>query len=284
MELICFRGLNCFHACIINAARHLGIDYRPALASLWSETDFSYDALFQMYTSQRLLENMSSLGLTLRNMPCATPEATNHSYAQLPASTWIIGGMDAFFMPWSEFYHTLHGLHYFFARVEPDDTLCCFDPTFSQQNIRVATDTLLPHLFDLRSLQKGEPMPLPIDALQEAHKALTALPELKQKLLAEVPACADQTRDTTSSLAAYANALYTNRCLYAHCLESMEEGLCTVKEIFSQSFFNSWMAISNGLRKASLIPDPHETLSRVCDEIARLLDLEIAAASRSCLR
>ena len=53
MKLINFQGLNCYYNCILSIANYLGADYVQALASLWSETDFKYDAIRDQKTDKR---------------------------------------------------------------------------------------------------------------------------------------------------------------------------------------------------------------------------------------
>ncbi len=278
MDLIRFRGLNCYHGCIINAADFFGVDYLPAFAALWSETDFSYDPLFNMYLTKRMPVSLEALGLTLQKLPCTCGKEAEDSFAGLANGAWFTAGMDAFYMPWNEYYQTLNGYHYFLAQKEKDGFLCCFDPTYNQRDIRVKAKDIIPHAFDIVSIDKVDPKHLQTLVTQEAHSVLSMIADFQQKLLFEIRSCTEGNRSNAARLAKYTDAILTNRCLYRHYLHNLPADYEALVRLFSEEFIRQWASVKNGLYKASLVRENGEILEQVCTKLTELFEAESTAA------
>ena len=283
MDLINFAGLNCYHGCIINAAKFLGIDYLFAFSNLWSETDFYYDEKFEMFLTRRLLQNLDKIGLKLQNMPCNAHERAMVSFNSLESGSWVIGGMDAFYMPWNQYFQTLKGYHYFLGKKETKNLLTVFDPTYNQKNIKIHPDKLLPYITDfvcvkLHEPQKNKHQTSKYSMFNELNEVITSIMLLKKNMKKKIYDCTGQKRENANRLAAYTNALITNRYIYRHYLQNISIDSDILINLFDVKFFQEWTAVKNGLYKASFIHENSDLLRQIAEKFCALCDKEIALA------
>lgn len=281
MNLIHFRGLNCYLNCIVNAATFLGVNYQTSLATLWSETDFTYDSIHNVYLTKRMVTNLEMLGVKLEVLNCTSEQETVESLSLFQIGEWIILGMDAFYIPWNQYYHTLHDHHYFLARKETADLLSCFDPTYNQKNMQIMTCDIHSYVFDILRIHKVIEKPFHIGIMEECEEIIADHPKTQKRLLTQIYERTDgKHRDEGLLLAKYIDAMINNRYLYRHYLEYMtcypEKG----QSFFDNDFFAQWTAVKNGLFKASLLQNNEECIHKVCTHFNHLMNTEIAIAKQ----
>lgn len=279
MDMIEFHGLNCYHGCIVNGAKFLGTDYLPSFSNLWSETDFSYDPIFNMYLTKRMISNLHSLGIVITKLPCSNPEENENSFKNIDYGSWFIAGMDAFYMPWNQYYQTLNGYHYFLAEKKQNDMLCCFDPMYDQRDIFVKSDEIMPYVFDIITIQKGLSNQINTSVKQEAKNILSTIDNIGYRLTSQIENCVANGRKNAVDVAIYADAMLTNRHLYFHYLENNLEYNKSLDLFFTQDYIKKWLSIKNGLLKASLISENKDTLKQVIINLEDLISTDKQAAN-----
>ena len=247
MELIDFRGLNCYYNCIVTIAAARGIDYTAAFSALWSETDFKYDPFRKVFLTKRLLADLGAAGANLVMLPAARPDETAASLALFDAGELAIVGMDAFYIPWTPLYGLHRGAHYFIAAAAPQ-TPICFDPTYGAKGERLERGALTAHAFDVSRLCQTSPRLPARRVADEAAAVLRVLPALRAKLGESVLCCARQTGDMAIMLARYADALLNNRLMFARRLGECHDAA----QLFDRRYFKDWQAVKNGLYKLAI--------------------------------
>lgn len=280
MDMIQFIGLNCYHGCIINAANFLQVDYLPSFSTLWSETDFSYDAIFHMYLTKRMLINLENLGIKLQKLPCTSPKENVNSFNSIKTESWFMGGIDAFHLPWNEYYQTLNGYHYFLGQKKSDGLLYCFDPMYNKGNIYIKSKDIMPYVFDILSINTCHNNFTGTSVLQEAHNFLEIGDGVYNNLVSKISKCTNKNRNDANQLAIYIDGMTTNRYLYRHYLQSLSEDCSIIVESFSDDIILQWISVKNGLLKASLISDNEDILEEICIKLAKLFNAEICAAKQ----
>ncbi len=280
MKLINFRGLNCYLNCIVTVAASLGVDYLSSFATLWSETDFTYDPISRVYLTKRMISNLEALGAKLEALNCSSENDREKSLSQFPAGECIIVGMDAFHIPWNQYYHRLCGIHHFIARKGQDGSLSCFDPTYSQQDMRITPEEIVSYAFDMKRLRKVAKRPFHIEGTREAREILRTHPETREILLRKIGGCTGAKQKDADMLAKYIDAMIRNRYLYRHYLQNRPSASEGDWQLFSDEFFLRWTAVKNGLYKAFLIRPNESVLLEVCRQFRGLIDEEIAAAGK----
>lgn len=282
MELIDFPGLNCYYNCIITTAAMLGVNWLPAFATLWSETDFKYDPFRKTYLTRRMLTRLSALGARLEMLPCDSPEEAGESISQLIPGEYFLVGMDAFFIPWNPLYGLQHGPHYFIAANGAEQPLC-FDPTYGRAGESLPWQSLSSHAFDLSRIHHAAPQPLPTDVVfcvrQEVKRVSKIHSAMRLALPTWLESCLDQRREQADRLARYVDALLHNRYLYRYYLQ--ENGLLSgpFASLLCKEFFSVWTAVKNGLYKASLSPHNGPILDEIHTLFDSLLHQELSAAT-----
>ncbi|MFT9056797.1 MAG: hypothetical protein ABF449_09295 [Ethanoligenens sp.] len=280
MNLIHFRGLNCYHDCIVTIAASLGLDYRASFATLWSETDFIYDPHSKVYLTKRMIANLQTLGAKLEKLDCSSPENMKESLSQFKAGEWIIIGTDTFYIPWTRYYHTLYNTHHFMVRKERDGSLSCADPTCGRQDMRITFEEIIPHIFDIKRVRRVAEKPLNFGAIREARAVLRSHPEMRKSLLEKMNGCTGAKQEDAGLLARYISAMIDNRYLFRHYLQTRPSASNQDRQLFSDEFFLRWTAVKNGLFKASLIRPNESVLRDVCGRAGELVDEEIAMAEK----
>lgn len=280
MNLIHFRGLNCYFNCVVSIAAYLGLNYEDSFATLWSETDFTYDRRHHAYSTKRMLANLEAMGVKLKGLGCDSQKEAEEVLSSCQEGEFIIVGMDAFCIPWSPIYQALHDPHYFFAQKEQPDSFFCFDPTYSKEYMRIMPDDIISHAYDIWRIEKVTEKPPHFGVIEEAQEIICNHPQTQEKLLFEINECTHEKQKNAGSLAKYAAALINNRYLYKHYLQSSLPNADKYQQFFDKDFFLRWEAVKNGLYKASLIKNNESVIDEVCKLFNNLIDEEIAIAKQ----
>ncbi len=278
MSLIYFQGLNCYSACMVNAAVFTGADYRKVFANLWSETDFTYDQVHHLYLSRRMPKNLASMEVSMEFINCCSEWEIKEKIYKMPMGQLMIVGMDAFFIPWVPFYQTMHSFHYFIARKDSKTLFSCFDPTYDKHDLEITEEHLISYASDICRIDKSVKKPFAADIRQEAQKILDTHPETQEKLLAQIMECSYGKQKNGELLAKYIDALINNRYLYLHYLQTMPLSGEKNDQYFRKEFFHKWAAVKHGLYKASLSKDNQVLIREVYSYCKELITEELSIA------
>lgn len=280
MSLVFFQGLNCYVSSLLNVAHFMGADYRCALANLWSETDFTYDQLHQLYLSRRLPYNLENLGVKEVFLNCLSPSEVEKGLTTLSHGQWMVVGMDAYDIPWTPYYKTLHSSHYFVARQEVGDGFTCYDPTYNIEHMELVRGDMIAHADDICVLSSIPLKHTPWSIRQESEEILRSHSRTLTILLNQIEECAYGKQNNAGLLAQYAEALLNNRYLYLHYLQSVPtlEKICT--DCFTKEFFQKWTAVKHGLYKAYVRQNNQGLVQEVCGLLTELVDKEISIATK----
>ncbi len=280
MSLIYFQGLNCYSSSILNAAAFTGVDYRNVFVNLWSETDFTYDQIHHLYLSRRIPVNLEVLGVKLEFLNCCSLKEVEKNLSQLSDGQWLVIGMDAFFIPWTPYYQTLHSFHYFIARKEKKDGFSCFDPTYDRKNLEIAREDMISHAVDICRVYKTSEKRSHISSRQEAQEILYSHPKMQESLLVQIRECAYGKHKNGELLAKYIDALINNRYLYFHYLQNMPLYRGKYDQYFPKEFFLKWTTVKYGLYKASIRQNNQELIQEVCGHFRELIGEEMDIARK----
>lgn len=278
MKLINFPGLNCYTNGIVSIINDLGLDYSTVFSSLWSETDFYYQPSREVYLSKRFPDTLPVLGLKFIMQLCESPEVTDERLSELCEGELIILGMDAFYVPWSQFFNTFHGPHFFIARYTNCDNILCYDPTFRKTDVSLTRDDIVSHAYDVSRIISVEKMPSQADALYDANEVLRTHPDTRGMVLSEIDRAENDEPSSTVLLAKYADALMNNRYLYKHYLEKLpppydEKHIHLTKDILSK-----WGALKTSLYKVAITRN-NGMFNEVRKLFCELVDDEMRAAN-----
>lgn len=280
MSLIYFQGLNCYSSSILNAAVFTGVDYRNAFANLWSETDFTYDQIHHLYLSRRMPVNLEALGVKLEFLNCCSSEEVEKNLSRLSHGQWLVAGMDAFFIPWTPYFQTLHSFHYFIARKEKEGVFSCFDPTYDRKDMEITEKDMIFHAFDICWIDKTAEQQSDMSIQREAQEILHSHPGTQENLLAQIRECAYGKQKNGELLAKYIDALINNRYLYLHYLQNMPLYKGKYDQYFSKEFFLKWTAVKYGLYKASIRLNNQELIQEACGHFQELIEEEMDIARK----
>lgn len=280
MSLIYFQGLNCYTSSILNAAVFMGVDYLHAFANLWSETDFTYDQIHHLYLSRRMPSNLEALGVKLGFLNCCSSGDVEKSLSLLSDGQWLVTGMDAFFIPWTPYYRTLHSSHYFIARKEKGSSFSCFDPTYDKENMMITNEHMISHAIDICRICKTAKEQSDMSILQETQEILYTHPKIQENFLAQIRECACGKQENAELLAKYVDALLNNRYLYLYYLQSSPFYKGNYGQYFSEEFFLKWTTIKHGLYKASIRHNNQEIIQEICGYFEGLITEEMDIARK----
>ncbi|PYE47894.1 hypothetical protein HUB98_24310 [Paenibacillus barcinonensis] len=276
-DLLYFQGLNCYLGCVVNGARLLGVPYEKAMASLWSETEFTYFPVNGLYLTERMTNGLNQLGMRIEQLHCSSAEHTAQYLSTFSVGEWMIVGMDAFYISDNPFYQKLHGTHYFLAAKDQGNALRYMDPTYNTTTLNISYEELVAHAFDIRRLSTGAASGLTSDIYQETREVIRTLQE--QTITAQIRECKGQNQKRAELLAKYVEAMLNNRYLYAHYLERL--GKRDEYDLFYQpEFYSRWISVRNGLYKLSLAPDYETVIEQVCTMCEQLIDDELHMAQQ----
>ena len=280
MNLIYFQGLNCYTSSMLNAAVFIGVDYRNALADLWSETDFTYDQIHHLYLSRRMPANLEALGVNLKFLNCCSKQEMEKNISSLTLGQYHVVEMDAFFIPWVPYYHTLHSFHYFIARKEEKGFFSCFDPTYDNKYMELTEEDMISHVSDICQIQKVSEKQFCKGIRQEAQEILCTHQKKQDNLLEQIRECAYGKQKNGELLAKYIDALINNRYLYLHYLQNMPLFRESYDRYFHKEYFIKWTAVKHGLYKASFRQNNREIIQEVCGHFQELIQEEMDIARK----
>lgn len=279
MDLIYYRGLNCHLAGIINITAGLGIDYLEAFSTLWSETDFNYDQKYHMYLSKRVFTNLELLGVEMEVLECTSPEIVQDSLSVVDDKELFLVGMDSFYIPWSPVYQHFHEPHYFFAKKKQNDTFLSFDPVYGKQEIIMTAEGIC-HAFELALVRQNGENVLKPDLIHEARQIQRGHPELRDKLLADIRACADAGEQDIKMLIRLITAMINNRYLFGEYLKLSLGGPEAVPGILDKKFFLKWEAVKHGLYKVQILKNKQNIISQAADLFRDVMEDEMVIANQ----
>lgn len=279
MNLISAKGLNCYSSCIVSIADHFGIDFSLGFSTLWSENELTYDNRHRMYISDRFIQNMALLGITLRPLEVSSPPTAAKNIASVrKVEDVLLVGMDAFHLPWSNVYRLRRRLHYFYG-IKADDAQCiCFDPLYQAKYVSLPQSYIAEHAFDIRCVQKNNPKPWVSNLRSEADAILRQHPALLLSLVKQARLIGHKTPEDGIMLAKYMEALRDNRYLFQVYLQKhfAHHGEAS---FFTQALFAKWTAVKNGLYKMAFTSSHENLLPAVCQTLEEAIAEETKIAN-----
>ncbi|MDR1262504.1 MAG: hypothetical protein LBK46_03315 [Oscillospiraceae bacterium] len=267
MNIIHFRGLNCYSNSLVSVADSFGIDYTLAFGNLWSEMDLRYDQFREKYLSPYLLGNLNALGCSLTILPSETSGDIEDSLSGLNNGDCVIIGMDRRLVPWNPFFGGISGPHYFVAEYAADDSIPCFDPTFNVRNEKLRRDYIIKRASRISVLKPRAPEPWLPDDMAELRTVAEGCGERLRRVTEWIERCRSGGGNEAEQFAKYVEALINNRSLYRRYLDKRAPELLDALGVFNDSLFRRWSAVKHGLVKASIARESARRSGRLMDEI-----------------
>lgn len=280
MNMIDFRGLNCYYNCLVNIASFLGIDYLASFSTLWSETDFVYDEFHNIYLTKRMITNLEALGAKIEVLNCSSKTVSEEALSLFQVGDWIIVGMDFFHITWHHYYQALHGYHYFSARKEKEDMFSCFDPIYGINHMEMKSKDISSYAFEIRRIVKIIETPLDIGVQREAQEIICNHSKIQNSFIAKLTGSIEKNHKDLALFVRYVDAMINNRYLYKHYLHNYPPFSNRYQEFFSDEYFLKWAAVKNGLYKASLIFHNENIINELCESFNSLINEEISMAKK----
>ncbi|MDR0884702.1 MAG: hypothetical protein LBN05_08910 [Oscillospiraceae bacterium] len=280
MKLIDFPGLNCYGNSLISIVHDFGVDYEIAFSNLWSETDFRYNPSTKAFVSKRLLASLHVLGARCTALPCATPEETASSMADLGTGACLVVGMDALHTPWNPNYGVFHGDHYFIAMTTGERQVLFYDPTYHKRKEKMPYELYLEHANELLLVEPCAKESLEIDHKSEIQNVLAQSSKTCLELRTWLEGLLEDRRADWEVPAKYVECLMNNRYLYAHYLAHRAPELLSSAQLFDESFFARWVAVKNGLIKAAIVRNNRSLIEDIVRHLSSLMELERGAAEK----
>lgn len=281
MNLIYYRGLNCYLASVINIAANLGIDYPNAFSTLWSEKDFTNDLEYHMYTSKRVYKNLELLGLKSDVIDCKLSKAAaTDGLSVIHENELLLIGMDTFYILWSKVFQNFHEAHYFFVQKNTADTYYGFDPTYDKKYILLQADYISDHAFEIKRISKCSEKGMKVDLYREAKEILHTHPEMKDAVCFDIQKCTDRLGDDFNSLIQLITAMINNRYLF---LQYLQSSFCSSdyhRQFFNKEFFSKWEGVKNGLYKAYILKNKENVVAEVSSLFLSVVEEEIMIAEK----
>lgn len=284
MKLIHFQGLNCYHDCMITLANAFGLDYTEAFSRLWAESRLRYDPICSVFLSQRLEKTLDSFGMKL-NAPWVTEKERETGWADIPASHYVIIGIDAFLIPWSPLYKVLHGPHYFIIQKGTSESHDCFDPTYGLSGQKLTAQELIFNSYALIAV-KPDSTAIPIVAdicdplLEQANEVLKSHRAAISHFLEQAAIWIQESKDTVFLPAKYIDALLTGRYLFRYFLKARDNSAERAPLFFSQQYYEDWLTVKNGFYKAALVRQNSSAFEEACHLLTRLTEQELLLAKQ----
>ncbi|MDR2656210.1 MAG: hypothetical protein LBB86_00110 [Oscillospiraceae bacterium] len=284
MNIIHFRGLNCYSNSLVSVADSFGIDYTLAFGDLWSEMDLRYDPFREKYLSPRLLGNLNALGCTVKILPSETRDDIEGSLLGLNNGDCVIIGMDRSMVPWNPYFGGISGPHYFAAEYSADDPILCFDPTFNARNEKLRRDYIVERANRISVLKPRAPEPWMPDDTAELRAVAEGRGERLRRMTEWIERCSSDGGAEAERFAKYVEALINNRSLYRRYLDRCAPEILDALGTFDDSLLRRWSAVKHGLVKASVARQSGRRSDRLLNEIrayaTELVDRESNAAKR----
>lgn len=280
MNLISFQGFHCYLGSVANLAAEKHIPYQNAFLRLWTETDFFYDREYQLFLSQRLFPDLAAWGADVKKLSCAGTAQRQESIRLLQNHERFLVGMDSYFIPWCPIYQHFHSPHYFIAQKTEGGFFPCHDCIYEKSEIPMAEENIYTNAFEISRMLFSEPNPPKTDLYQEALAVRESHPPLLTSLCAQIQACG-AARESWQLLLRYLNTLVSHRRLFA-CFLHHSDPAFLQSDFFSEAFLRQWEAAENGVRKASVLKEPAQTIQEVCLLFETLLREEMEMAEKIC--
>ena len=281
MKLVHFRGLNCYHDCMITLAHHIGLPYLQSFAHLWSEDDLRYDPICRVFLTRRMPQTLASMGMSLQE-PSVTQDARASDWFAMAVGDFALVGMDAYQVPWTPLYQLQHGPHYFIVQKGSTDPQICFDPTYELQGQTILTSALWEDAYALISVRiQVKPTTFAKEGGSVLHEAIEVMQcHLKTSdsflMRAKEWICGDD--ETALYPAKYIDAWLSGRYLYRHFVKETFGTLEQTPLFQSQQYFAEWQAVKGGVYKAALRRQDTAVFDEACQRFAALMRWEREAA------
>ncbi|MDR2657366.1 MAG: hypothetical protein LBB86_06040 [Oscillospiraceae bacterium] len=276
MNLINFKGMQCYYNSIVTIAAALGIDYTRAFGGLWSEIDYRYDPYRKWFVSKYLLKNLAEIGCSVSDLPSMTPEKTRASLDSLSDGDLLAVGMDAYYVPWNPYFGLFFGPHYFVVEYDGDDVLVCHDPTYGYEGERLTRGHIIRHachMISVRTCARGDARH---DDMTEMRAAAEVIPKQKLRLLSWLEP-AEGRRARANTAYKYVECMINNRYLYHRYLEYCSPETLPKLSIFDDGFFENWIAVKNGMLKASIMKGSVRLLGEIHKYLDTVIERELTA-------
>jgi len=212
-----------------------------------------------------MLKNLEALGVKVEKWDCFSPKDAYSTISLFRDGEFMIVGMDAFHIPWNQFYQTFHGLHYFIAQNAKTETFLCIDPTYNKKNEQIARWEITSHTYEICRISRGAKKPFQIEALDEAREIVRTHSNTRSVLLSQIDDCVEGEQENIVLLAKYVDAMIGNRCLYRFFLENQSLPYGENHLFLNRDFFLEWKAVKNGLYKAAISRKSKRIIDDVCD-------------------
>ena len=281
MKLICFQGLNCYHACIITLAHHAGYPYEQSFSRLWSEGNPRFDPIGRVFLTRRMPQALESMGMYLEE-PAVTLPGRRHSWSEVSENAFALVGMDAFQVPWTPLFGLQHGPHYYIAQKKNGDAQFCIDPTYGIENQTLSSAQLYEKSYAMIPVyitDKPAGFPEnPASAAAQAHEVLQSHPKTLKFFISQAEKWIREDPETALHPAKFTDALLTGRRLYRRFLE--KNAVLEQASLFeSREYFAAWQAVKNGFYKAALRLREPEVFEEACRNFSALLKQEMDFAA-----
>jgi hypothetical protein len=276
MNLINFKGMQCYYNGIVTIAAALGIDYTRAFGGLWSEMDYRYDPYRKWFVSKYLLKNLAALGCSVSDLPSMTPDKTNASLNSLNDGDLLVVGMDAYYVPWNPYYGIFFGPHYFVVEYDGGAVLTCHDPTYGYEGERMTRGHIVKHachIILVRTCAHGD---VHHDNLTEMRTAAEVIPKQRLRLLSWLEPT-DGRRARAGTASKYVECMINNRYLYRRYLEHCDPETLPKLHIFDDEFFKLWTAVKSGMIKSSIMRGNVRLMGEIRKYLDEVIERELAA-------
>ena len=283
MKMIYYKGLNCHLAGIVNIAASLYSDYLNIFYNLWSETDFTDDTEYNLYTSKRVFENLRSFGFIIRKLKCTNERETKEVPQQIRLKELFLVGMDTFYIPWHPVYQHFHGPHYFYAQKSDMDRVSCFDPIYKAENIEMRYADICFTAFELNQILKRPVIVPKIEITQEALQVIQNHPKIQKNILSELENCKSEKQKDVTTLIKQVTAMINNRYLYKQFIRQFLP-VSAYANLFSKAYFARWEAVRNGLYKFSIVKNNESVADEISVLFTALIQEELAMAESECFK
>lgn len=271
--MIAHKGMNCHVAGLVNIADKLGVNTPALFHNLWSETCFTDSRSYNLYTSKRFYENLSSSGIALETQ--TDTKSFGEILTMLPQGDFLLLGMDTYYIPWHPVYGYFHGPHFVAGKKISSGVFTCLDPIYGNPFGILTQENILSGAFELDRLTRTTA------SFQDTSYGAEASAILQSKalpaLIHRINFCR-QNKQELYSLRKYSSALINNRLMYKKFLEACLPPCKLYDSLFDREFFKKWEAVQNGLIKISIVPDFHTAAEEVCSLINSVFEEELRFA------
>ncbi|WP_343209390.1 hypothetical protein [Anaerolentibacter hominis] len=217
--------------------------------------------------------------------PWVSREEWEKGWADTPAGSYLIVGMDACLIPWNPLYQLMSGPHYFIVQKGKSDSHDCFDPTYNLIGQRQTTEKLIAGAYALIAIQMNPAAsPLIKDTedpfLAQAREVLKIHPETLHHFLEQSDVWMQESKETILLPGKYVDALLTGRYLYRYFLGQLGIDANRAPLFFSQQYYKRWINVKNGFYKAALAKHNSAVYYETCRLLTDLFEQELQLAGQ----